>query len=49
MKKKMTLPKAPFILLFLFLALTLIGIALGEPGRVLEQANSICLSCIGIG
>ena len=49
MKKKFIVRKAPFILLFSFLALFLLGIALGEPTRVLEQARSICLSCIGIG
>lgn len=38
-----------FIPLTLFLILFLIGIALNEPQRVLEQAWSICLSCIGIG
>jgi len=37
-----------FVLLF-FLVLWLIGLALGEPTRVLEQAKSICLECIGIG
>jgi hypothetical protein len=29
--------------------LVLCGIGLGEPGKVLEQATQICLSCIGIG
>ena len=41
--------KKPFFLLLFFLTLWLIGLALGEPGRVLEQARSICLACIGIG
>jgi hypothetical protein len=36
-------------LVSLFLLLWLIGIFLGEPTRVLEQAKSICLECIGIG
>ncbi len=49
MRKKNRLRKAPFILLGFFLALWLIGITLNEPSRVLEQAKSICLSCIGIG
>jgi len=40
---------SPFILLFFFIALWMIGLALGEPSRVLEQAKSICLDCIGIG
>ncbi len=41
--------KAPFIVIFVFLALGAVGISLGEPSRVLEQATQICLSCIGIG
>lgn len=41
--------KAPFVVIFLFLALGAVGISLGEPSRVLEQAKQICLSCIGIG
>ena len=49
MKKKNKLRKAPFILLGFFLALWLIGVTLNEPGRVLEQAKSICYNCIGIG
>jgi hypothetical protein len=47
MKEK--LRKKPLVLLGLFLLLWLIGISLGEPTRVLEQAKSICLECIGIG
>jgi len=43
------LRKTPFIFLGFFLLLWLIGISLGEPTRVLEQAKSICLECIGIG
>jgi hypothetical protein len=39
-----------FIFLFAFFAiLMVVGLALGEYGRVLEQAITICLSCIGIG
>jgi hypothetical protein len=49
MKKKFTPRRAPMLLLVFFLLLFLAGIALGEPTRVLEQAWSICLSCIGIG
>ena len=41
--------KVPFIVIFVFLVLGTIGISLGEPSRVLEQAKQICLSCIGIG
>lgn len=40
---------APFVAIFFFLLLGVIGISLGEPSRVLEQASQICLSCIGIG
>lgn len=40
---------SPWVLLVFFLLLFLIGIALDEPARVLEQARSICLECIGIG
>ena len=43
------LRKAPFITIALFLALAMLGISLNEPGRVLEQAWQVCLSCIGIG
>lgn len=39
----------PLLLLALFLLLLAIGIAVDEPTRVLEQAKSVCLSCIGIG
>jgi|GEM_PF-437707 len=54
MKKKTQSPpvkirKAPFITIFVFLVLGAVGISLGEPSRVLEQATRICLSCIGIG
>ena len=40
---------ATLLLLALFLVLLAIGIAVDEPTRVLEQAKSVCLSCIGIG
>jgi hypothetical protein len=53
MKKKNSqaskIRKAPFVVIFIFLALGAVGISLGEPSRVLEQAKQICLSCIGIG
>ncbi|WP_417914254.1 hypothetical protein [Candidatus Electronema sp. JM] len=49
MRKKITLRKTPFVLLVFFLFLWLAGVTLNEPARVLEQAKSICLSCIGIG
>jgi len=52
-KKKKSQPskirKAPFVAIFVFLVLGAVGISLGEPSRVLEQAKQICLSCIGIG
>jgi hypothetical protein len=48
-KKKFKLRRAPFILLAIFLLSWLVGISLNEPARVLEQAKSICLECIGIG
>lgn len=41
--------RAPFIAILIFLILGAIGISLGEPSRVLEQATQICLPCIGIG
>lgn len=40
---------APFVAIFIFLVCGAIGISLGEPSRVLEQARQVCLSCIGIG
>jgi len=47
--KKRPIRNAPFVVIFAFLLLWMIGIATGEPGRVLEQAVRVCLSCIGIG
>ncbi len=49
MKEQIKIQKTPFILLGFFIALWMIGLAVGEPTRVLEQAKSICLACIGIG
>ncbi|WP_448874350.1 hypothetical protein [Desulfobulbus propionicus] len=43
------LRSGPLWLLVFFLGLLVVGIALDEPGRVLEQAKSVCLACIGIG
>ncbi|MCL1979490.1 MAG: hypothetical protein FWG62_00230 [Proteobacteria bacterium] len=43
------LRRVPLVLLLVFLFLLLVGIAVDEPTRVLEQARSVCLSCIGIG
>jgi len=42
-------PRRALLLLLFFLLLLLAGIAVDEPARVLEQARSICLPCIGIG
>ena len=47
--KQNKVEKTPFIVLFLFIILLFIGVVTGEPGRVLEQAVQVCLSCIGIG
>ncbi len=49
MKKKFQPHLKPFVLITIFIVLMIVGIAVGEPGRVLEQAKAICLSCIGIG
>lgn len=49
MNRPRRVQKTPFILLIFFLFLWMIGLAVGEPTRVLEQAKSICLECIGIG
>jgi len=49
MNGKFKIRKTPLVLISVFLLLWLTGIVLGEPSRVLEQACSICLSCIGIG
>lgn len=40
---------APLVTILLFLLMAMAGIALNEPGRVMEQAWQVCLSCIGIG
>ena len=49
MRTNWRIRKTPLFLLVLFLGLLLVGILLDEPGRVLEQARSLCLECIGIG
>jgi hypothetical protein len=48
-KKSTKVRKTPFVLMLFFIALGSLGIALNEPGRVLELALQVCLSCIGIG
>lgn len=49
LRKKRPIRTAPFVVISAFLLLWMIGIATGEPARVLEQAIQVCLSCIGIG
>lgn len=49
LRKKRPIRKPPFVVISAFLLLWLIGVATGEPARVLEQAVQVCLSCIGIG
>jgi membrane protein required for beta-lactamase induction len=46
--KKTPLRKAPLMVILAFLLLWLLGVATGEPARVMEQALQVCLSCIGI-
>lgn len=48
-KSQSTIHKAPFVVITCFLVMAIIGIGLNEPGRVLEQAWQVCLSCIGVG
>ena len=48
-RQKRPLRKTPLAVIAAFLFLWLIGVATGEPARVLEQALQDCLSCIGIG
>lgn len=48
-KTRPAVRKAPFIVILGFLIMGMIGIAVGEPGRVMQQAIQVCLSCIGIG
>jgi len=44
-----TIRKAPLLALLFFTVLGIVGVTLHEPGRVLEQAWQVCLSCIGLG
>jgi hypothetical protein len=48
-KNKVKIRKTPFFVIAFFLFLTIVGTAVEEPGRVLEQALQVCLSCMGIG
>ncbi len=47
--KKHRVRKDSIVVIIFFLVLWFIGIATGEPLRVLEQAVRVCLSCVGIG
>lgn len=48
-KKVHRVRKGPIMAITFFLLLWFAGIALDEPGRVLELARQVCLSCIGLG
>ncbi|MDF1615395.1 CD1871A family CXXC motif-containing protein [Desulfurivibrio dismutans] len=48
-KTKVEVRRTPFVVILVFTLLGIIGIATGEPRRVLEQAVQVCLSCIGVG
>ena len=48
-KKVHRVRKGPIMALMFFLVLWFVGIALGEPERVMELARQVCLSCIGLG
>ena len=47
--KKIKVQQEPFVIILFFLFMGIVGIWFKEPGRVLEQACQVCLSCIGIG
>jgi len=47
--KKQQIKKTPFVIITVFIVIMVAGILTNEPKRVLEQAISVCLSCIGIG
>jgi len=48
-RKTHSVRKWPVVMVMFSLLLWFVGIALGEPGRVLELATQVCLSCIGLG
>lgn len=48
-KKVHRVRKGPISAIMFFLVLWCVGVALGEPLRVVELAAQICLSCIGLG
>ena len=41
--------RLPWVLLTVFLGLTIVGLLSGEFRTVLEKAVTVCLDCIGIG
>jgi hypothetical protein len=48
-KKVHRVRKGPLVVVMFFLLIWFVGIALGEPDRVVELAAQVCLSCIGLG
>ena len=48
-KPKVKIRRVTILLLCFFVALLIIGVFLGEVEVVIQQATTICLSCIGIG
>ncbi len=41
--------KWAYVLFFIFILFTLIGLKSGEFASVLEKSITVCLNCIGIG
>lgn len=48
-KKVNRVRRGPIAAIVVFLVCWFIGVALGEPFRVVELAGQVCLSCIGLG
>lgn len=48
-KKVHRVRRGPLVAILFFLLLWFVGVALGEPVRVMELAGQVCLSCIGLG
>jgi predicted Na+-dependent transporter len=38
-----------YVLFFIFILFTIIGLKFGEFASVLEKSITVCLTCIGIG